>query len=109
LDAEPGGDPCREQRPERVGSRERDADPRVGQADEQEDHDPRPDQSELLADDREDVVVARVRQEQAAGQPALPETGPEEPAETEREEALDRVDASPGRIRPGGAPGLAPR
>ena len=67
--------PAASSAPNVSGRRERDADPRVGQPDEQEDHDPRPDQPELLADDREDVVVAGVRQEQPAGQPALPEPG----------------------------------
>ena len=55
------------------------ADARVGQEHEQRDDDARADQPELLADDREDEVVERVGQEQAAGQPALAEADPKMP------------------------------
>ena len=78
LDAQPGRDPGGQQRPERVGRRERDPDALVGEDDEQDDDEPAPDEPELLADDREDEVVAGVRQEQPAGAPALAQAEPEE-------------------------------
>src|SRR4029078_6336865 len=67
---------------------------------EQGDDDRRPDEPELLADDRKDEVVPRVREVEPAGELALAQAAPEEPAEAECEEALDRVEARTERICP---------
>ena len=61
LDAQPPGDPGREQRPERVWRRQRDSDARVRQRGEQGDDDDRADQPEFLADLGEDEVVEGIR------------------------------------------------
>ena len=93
------GDPRRQQRAERVGRPERRPDAQVAEGEEQHDHEPGAQQAELLADDREDEVVRRVGQEQAAGEAALAEARPDEAAEREREVALDAVEAEAGRRR----------
>src|SRR5262245_47987385 len=81
LEAEPGGDARGEERPERVRRPERRPDPGVGEDEEEDDDRRRPEEPELLADDREDEVVPGVRQVEAAGELALAEAGPEDPAE----------------------------
>ena len=58
--------PAASSAPNVSGAAERDADARVGQQQEQRDHDDRPDQPELLADLGEDEVVERVRDEHPA-------------------------------------------
>ena len=88
--------PGRKQRPEGIGRGERDPDARVREDHEQGDDDRRRRAPELLADDREDEVVAGVREEQAAGQPALAEPRAEDAAEPERDQPLDRVVADAG-------------
>jgi hypothetical protein len=106
LDADPGRDASREQGTEGVRGPERGPDPEIPEGEEQDDHEAAPEQAELLADDREDVVVERVGQEQPAGEPALAEAGPEQPAETQGEVPLDAVEPDAGRVRPRVEPGV---
>src|SRR5437667_3147195 len=108
LDAQPGGDPRREERPERIGRRQRRPDAGIAKHEEQADDDCAADQPEFLPDDRKDVVVARVRQEEPAGEPALAEACPEDPAETQREQSLDRMETDRAAIAPRVEPGMDP-
>src|SRR4051794_38202848 len=100
LEAEPRRDARRQQSPERVRRPKRRSDARVAE-DEKEHYDKAAaDQPELLADDRKDEVVERVRQEEPAGEPALAEARADESSEPEREQTLDRVEALAERIDP---------
>src|SRR5439155_25471373 len=100
LEAQPGGDAGREQGAERVRCAKRRPDPGIREQDEQADDEGGPDEPELLADERGDEVVRGVWQLQPAGELALAETRPEDAAEAEREQALDRVEAGPERVCP---------
>ena len=100
--------PAASSAPNVSGARQRDPDPLVGQDDEQGDDEPGPDQPELLADDREDEVVAGIRQEQPAGHATLAQAEPDEPTRAERQEPLDRVVADALRVGPRVDPGPDP-
>ena len=64
LADDPRGHTGGEQHAEPVGRAPRDAEPDEAEPGEQREHEQAPDQAELLADDREDEVGVRVRQEQ---------------------------------------------
>jgi hypothetical protein len=101
LQAQPAGDAGCQQRPERVRCRKRGAGPSVGQDEEQHDDRARAEEAELLADDREDEVVERVRHEH----PAVAEAGPGQPADAERQQALHGMEA----VAEGVGPRVQPR
>src|SRR5688572_13677105 len=85
LVREPGGDPEGDEATERVGCVHRDTEAAPREQGEQEDDAQAADEAELLADDREDEVVPRVRDGEAAGmRVALTEADPEDAAEPER-------------------------
>ena len=73
--------PAASSAPNVSGAAERDADALVGEDHEQDDDEVAPTQPELLADDREDEVVAGVRQEQPAGARLWPSPSPMRPPE----------------------------
>src|SRR3990170_8131471 len=100
LDAQPGGDPGGKQSTERVGRPHGRPDASVGEDEEQEDHGPGADQPELLTNDGEDEVVPGIRQVEASGELRFAEARPEQPAEAQGEETLDRVEAGPERVLP---------
>ncbi len=100
--------PAASRAPNVSGRPQRDPCPLVGQDEEHQDHEPGPDEPELLADDREDEVVPGVREVQPAGRAALAQARPQDAAEPEREEALDRVEARTERVAPGVEPGPDP-
>ena len=80
-------DPGGEQRAEAVGGAQRHPDPEDREADEERDHEQPADQPELLADDREDEVGVRVREEVPL-RPARAEADAGEPAAADRDERL---------------------
>ena len=81
-------DAGRQEPAERVRRRQGDPEPAIGQQDEEPDHGERAEEAELLADDREDVVVVSVGQDDPTGRGALAQPGAEEPAEPEGQQAL---------------------
>ena len=87
LPDDPHGDPGREQHAEPVGRARRGAHAEHGERDEQREHRAAADEAELLADDREDEVGVRVRQEVPL-RPAGAEADAGQAAAAERDERL---------------------
>ena len=79
--------PAASSTPNRSGARNAARMPRTREADEERDHEQPADQAELLADDREDEVGVRVREEVPFG-PARAEADAGQPAAADRDERL---------------------